>query len=137
MRRAVVLLPLLALGAGATALAQESAPQTTEPDVRSRDVFRMPAACRPGDRVTIRVNPSGAVLASVRIHVAGLEVIRLTGVHGPASATVRLPRAETRVTATGDTLGGQALYRTRIYNRCPEPPRKRPPYLPVIGGGED
>jgi hypothetical protein len=137
MRRAAVLLPLIALGAGATAIAQEGAPQSSEPDVRSREVFRMPTSCRPGERVTIRIDPAGAVLASVRVHVAGLEVIRMTGVHGPASATVRIPRRDTRVTATGDTLGGQALYRTRIYNRCPPPPQPLPYRPPVVGGGED
>jgi hypothetical protein len=134
MRRAALLLPLLALGAGATALAQDDSPAGSEPDVTSREVFRLTEGCRPTeDRVTIRVNPSGTLLASVRVHVAGKEVVRLTGVEGPASATVRVPRGETRVTATGDTLGGQALYRTRIYGRCAPPPPERP----VIGGGED
>jgi hypothetical protein len=76
------------------------------------------------------------VLASVRVHVAGLEVVRLTGVAGPASATVRIPREPTRVTATADTLGGQALYLSRIYGRC-APPAPVPGERPVIGGGED
>jgi hypothetical protein len=137
MRRVAVLLPLLALGVGATAIAQEGPPQRSEPDVAATDVFRLPESCRPGDRVTIRIDPAGAVLASVRVHVAGLEVVRMTGVQGPASATVRIRESgTTRVTATGDTLGGQALYRTRIYGRCatPDPP---PVYRPVIGGGED
>src|SRR5918999_2096183 len=116
-RRVPVLLVLVVLAAGATAIAQESGPPASEPDVRAREVFRMPGVCEVGDRVTVRVNPSGALLASVRIHVAGLEVVRMTGVQNPASATVRLPpqRDRTRVTAAGDTIGGQALYRTRIY----------------------
>jgi hypothetical protein len=134
MRRAALVLPLLALGAGATALAQDGPSGGAEPDVTSRQVFRLTESCRPGDdRVTIRVNPSGTLLASVRVHVAGREVIRLTGVEGPASATVRIPSGSTRVTATGDTLGGQALYRTRIYGRCAVLREKRP----VVGGGED
>ena len=136
MRRHVpVLLVLAVLAAGATAIAQGTGQPTSEPDVRAREVFRMPGVCDASDRVTVRVNPSGALLASVRIHVAGLEVVRMTGVQNPASATVRLPaRDRTRVTATGDTIGGQALYRTRIYGRCAPPvvPRR-----PVIGGGED
>ena len=135
-RRVPVLLVLVVLAAGATAIAQESGPPASEPDVRAREVFRMPGVCEVGDRVTVRVNPSGALLASVRIHVAGLEVVRMTGVQNPASATVRLPvRDRTRVTATGDTIGGQALYRTRIYRRCAPPPVV--PRRPVIGGGED
>jgi hypothetical protein len=138
VRRATLLLPLLALGAGATAIAQdEPATRGTEPDVHSREVFSLPGGCRPGEKVTIRVDPSGTVLASVRVHVAGLEVVRMTGVQGPASATVRIPRdGDTRVTATGDTLGGQELYLTRIYGRCPVAV-PLPGERPVIGGGED
>jgi hypothetical protein len=134
MRRVPVLLVLVVLAAAATAIAQDGGRPTSEPDVRAREVFRMPGVCGAHDRVTVRVNPSGALLASVRIHVAGLEVLRMTGVDNPASATVRVqPRERTRVTATGDTIGGQALYRTRIYGRCPQG-ADRPP---VIGGGED
>jgi hypothetical protein len=69
----------------------------------------------------------------MRIHVAGLEVVRLTRVDAAASATVAVPRGATRVTATADTTGGQALYTTRIYNRCPVTREERP----VVGGGED
>jgi hypothetical protein len=138
MRRAALLLPLLALGAGATALAQGGPSAGSEPDVKSREVFKLTEGCRPAeDRVTIRMNPSGALLASVRVHVAGKEVVRLTGVEGPASATVLVPpRGDTRVTATGDTLGGQALYRTKIYGRCGTP-RELRDERPVVGGGED
>jgi hypothetical protein len=139
MRRLAILLPLLALGAGTAALAQDGPPASTrEPDVSSREVFRLPGDCHPGERVTVRIDPSGATLASVRIHVAGLEVLELTGVHGPASATVRVtPREATRVTATADTLGGQALYLSRIYGRCAPPVPLAPPGRPVVGGGED
>jgi hypothetical protein len=135
MRRVAVVL-LIVLGVGATAVAQDRDSPATEPDLRSRDVFRMTGACAPGDRVTVRIDPSGALLASVRIHVAGREVVRLTGVQGPASATVRIRTdRDTRVTATGDSIGGQALYRTRIYGRCgPDTFRD---HVPVIGGGED
>jgi hypothetical protein len=138
MRRLAILLPLLALGAGTAAVAQDDPPSSTrEPDLRSREVFRLPGDCRPGERVTVRIDPSGATLASVRVHVAGLEVLELTGVHGPASATVRIPTREpTRVTATADTLGGQALYLSRVYGRC-APPLPPSPGRPVIGGGED
>jgi hypothetical protein len=137
MRRTALLVPLLALGAGATALAQDGPPNQREPDVSSRQVFDLPGGCRPGERVTIRMDPSGAVLASVRVHVAGLEVLRMTGVEGPASATVRITRQPTRVTATADTLGGQALYLSRIYGRCAPPVPVLPGERPVIGGGED
>ena len=136
MRRVRVLLVLTVLAAAATAVARGGDQPAGEPDVRSNQVFRMPGICEASERVTVRVNPSGALLASVRIHVAGLEVVEMTGVENPASATVRLPstRDRTRVTATGDTIGGQALYRTRIYRRCVPPPVPR---RPVIGGGED
>jgi hypothetical protein len=135
-RRVPFLLVLAVLAAAATAVAQGGHQPATEPDVRATEVFRMPGVCEASDRVTVRVNPSGALLASVRIHVAGLEVLRMTGVQAPASATVRLPqeRDRTRVTATGDTIGGQALYRTRIYGRCAPPALPRGP---VVGGGED
>ena len=137
MRRATILLPLLALGAGATAIAQDESPgRGSEPTVRSRQVFSLPGGCRPGDSVTVRVTPSGAVLASVRVHVAGVQVVELTGVQGPASATVQIPNDPTRVTATGDTLGGQELYLSRVYGRC-GPPGPLPGERPVIGGGED
>jgi hypothetical protein len=137
MRRTALLLPLLALGAGTAAIAQDGPPATrAEPDVRSREVFQLRGSCHPGDRAIVRIDPSGTTLASMRVHVAGLEVVRLTGVDGPASATVRLtPREPTRVTATADTLGGQELYLTRIFGRC-EPPA-RGGERPLIGGGED
>jgi hypothetical protein len=137
MRRTAFLLPLIALGVGATALAQDGGPVSAEPEVTSRQVFDLPGGCRPAEgRVTVRISPSGAVLASVRVHVAGLEEIRMTGVDGPASATVRITREPTRVTATADTLGGQELYLSRVYGRCP-PPVPISGERPVIGGGED
>jgi hypothetical protein len=136
MRRLAILLPLVALGAGTAAIAQDGPPSSArEPDVRSREVFRLPGDCRPGERVTVRIDPSGTTLASMRVHVAGLEVLELTSVQGPASATVQIPtRDATRVTATADTLGGQELYLSRVYNRCAAPIS---PGRPVIGGGED
>jgi hypothetical protein len=138
MRRTAFLVPVLALGAGATAIAQDGPPDRGEPNVSSRQVFDLPGGCRPGERVTIRVDPSGAVLESMRVHVAGLEVLRMTSVEGPATATVRItPREPTRVTATADTLGGQALYLSRIYGRCAPPVPVLPGERPVIGGGED
>jgi hypothetical protein len=138
MRRVMILLPLVALGAGATAIAQdEPADRGGEPNVRSRQVFSLPGGCRPGEKVTIRVDPSGTVLESMRVHVAGLEVVRMTSVAGPATATVRMPeRGSTRVTATADTLGGQELYLTRVYGNCPVAV-PLPGERPVIGGGED
>jgi hypothetical protein len=138
MRRTALLVPLLALGAGTAAIAQDGPPTSiAEPDVRSREVFHLRGDCRPGDRVTVRIDPSGTTLESMRVHVAGLEVVRLTSVHGPATATVRItPREPTRVTATADTIGGQELYLSRVFGRCePRPPA--PPVRPVIGGGED
>jgi hypothetical protein len=137
MRRTAFLLPLVALGAGATALAQDGPSRQAEPDVRSREVFDLPGGCRPGERVTVRIDPSGAVLASVRVHVNGMEVLEMTGVDGPASATVRIRREPTRVTASGDTLGGRYLYLSRVYGRCAPPVPVLPGERPVIGGGED
>jgi hypothetical protein len=138
MRRAALLLPLLGLGAGAVAFAQDDpGGQGTEPTVRAREVFSLPGGCRPGERVTIRVDPSGAVLGSVRVHVAGLETVEMTAVRAPASATVRIPREPTRVTATADTLGGQELYLSRVYGKCAPPVVPYAGERPVIGGGED
>ena len=137
MRRPALLLPFIALGIGATALAQDSPPRSVqEPEVRPRAVFDMPSACRPGERVRVRVDPpAGVVLASVRIHVSGVETVRLTGVDSPASVTVLIDGKETRVSASADTAGGRALYMTRIYGRCPV---YRPPTgQPIVGGGED
>jgi hypothetical protein len=136
MRRTAILLPLLALGAGTAAVAQDGPPsRSQEPDVTAREVFGLTGGCRPGDRVTVRVHPSGTTLESMRVHVAGLEVLRMTGVNGPATATVRISTREpTRVTATADTVGGQALYLSRVYGECAPPPDPGPP---LIGGGED
>ena len=136
MRRAALLLPVLALGAAAaTALAQDPEPDAAkEPRVAAREVLRMPSSCDPGDRVTVRLRPPrGLTLESMRIHVAGREVVRLTHVRADASATVAVPSGATRVSATADTAGGQALYTTRIFNRCPVVREERP----VVGGGED
>jgi len=136
MRRAALLLPMLVLGAGATALAQDGPPEGgNEPRVAAREVLKMPSSCRPGDRVTVRLRPpSGLTLESMRIHVAGREVVRLTQVGSAASATVAIPTTPTRVTATADSSGGQALYLSRIYGgRCPVQSEERP----VVGGGED
>jgi hypothetical protein len=139
MRRTAILLPLLALGAGTAAVAQDGPPaRSPEPDVKAREVFSLPGGCRPGDRVTVRVDPSGTTLESMRVHVAGLEVVRMTSVHGPASATVQISSREpTRVTATADTVGGQALYLSRVYGQCAPPSPPPEPGRPVIGGGED
>jgi hypothetical protein len=137
MRRSALVLPFIALGIGATAIAQGGPPrQGQEPDVRPRAVFTMPSACRPGEKVRVRVDPpAGVTLASVRVHVGGLETVRLTGVDSPASVTVRIDGKETRVSASADTLGGQPLYMTRVYGRCPV---YRPPTgQPIVGGGED
>ena len=134
MRRSALAVPVVALGVAATAIAQDGGRQ--EPDVGPRAVFEMPGTCRPGEKVRIRIDPpAGVALASMRVHVAGLEVVRLTGVDSPGSVTVRIPTKETRVTVTADTAGGQELYMSRIYGRCPvhRPPSERP----IIGGGED
>jgi hypothetical protein len=138
MRRSALLVPVIALGVGATAVAQDGrgGDGGQEPDVRPRQVFELPGGCRPGEKVKIRVDPpAGVVLASMRVHVSGLEVVRLTGVHSPGSVTVRISGKQTRVSVTADTIGGQELYLTRVYGRCPvyRPPSEQP----IIGGGED
>jgi hypothetical protein len=136
VRRLLPLVLVAALCLGANALAQGGA-DPPEPDVTSEDMFRMPTdLCQAGDRVTVRiVPPAGAVLGSMRLHVRGREVVRLTGVESAASVTVRVPFAGGRVTATGETLGGQALRVSRIYRDCPAPPPEPAPG--PITGGED
>ena len=129
MRRPALLLPLIALGVGATALAQDSPPRSVqEPDVRPRAVFDMPSACRPGERVRVRIDPpAGVVLASVRIHVAGIETVRLTDVDSPATVTVLIDGKETRVSASADTAGGQrAVHDPRLRPLPGLPPADRP-----------
>ena len=137
MRRQALLLPFIALGIGATALAQDGPPRHgQEPAVGPRAVFTMPSGCRPGEKVRVRIDPpAGITLASVRIHVAGTETVRMTGVDSPATVTVLIDGKETRVSASADTAGGRPLYMTRIYGRCPvyRPPTGRP----IVGGGED
>ena len=136
-------LPVLALatiiagGVVATALAQGGG----EPTVRTREVLHLPAiadGCTRATLVNVRVTPPvGVTLAVLRVRAGGREVVRLTGVAGPASVRLRLPNAGARVTATGVTLGGQDLRATRLYRRCP-PPAPKPPAPPpntVTGGG--
>jgi hypothetical protein len=138
LRRVLPLVVVAALCLGATALGQGEDPfAQPEPDVTSGDMFRMPAdLCQAGERVTVRiVPPSGAVLGSMRLHVRGREVVRLTGVARAASVTVRVPFAGGRVTATGETLGGQALRVSRVYRDCPPPPP--PESAAPVTGGED
>jgi len=140
MKRALPLLVVVGLGAGATALAaaqgQTDPYAVSEPNVTSAQVLRLPDSapgCDDARRVTVRVTPpNGAVLGYVRVVVDNRETARLTGVPRAASATVRVPQAGARLTATAETLGGQRLKVSRIYADC-----TRPPEVPgSTGGGE-
>ena len=157
MRRVLILVIVLGLVAGATAIAQNStrdAYELQEPSVTSNEVLRLPAdnGCIRFTRATVRfLPPPGAVFGVLQVTADGREVVRMTGVPRAASTTIRLSGARTNVRVSGTTLGGQVVHAERRYRRCgratakPErnsapkrraTPRATPP--PVeSGGGED
>jgi hypothetical protein len=123
---ALLLIPLVGLGAGATALAHSQAV--------SREPAKLPGGCLKGVRVVVRFHaPSGKEL-NLHVRAAGREVVHLTGVTGKASVTVRLPRSGGRVEVTGSTSDGHEISQGKTYQRC-SAPRSRPPQLPAVSGG--
>jgi hypothetical protein len=144
MRRVLVVVLVLGLVAGATAIAQTgSSPdayELQEPSVTSSEVLRLPAddGCIRFTRATIRfLPPPGAVFGVLQVTADGREAARLTGVPRAASTTIRLSGARTKVRVSGTTLGGQVVHATRSYRRCGRvQPRATPPPI-ESGGGED
>jgi hypothetical protein len=142
VRRAIALPLLATLAVGTTAVAQDGGGQPA-PVVRSNAVLHYEGdrSCHGTDRVTLRVTPPTAIaLGWISVRVDGRQIVRLTGVGGGASVTIRLPRKGGRVATSGETLDGQRLARARRYRSCvvkpspPQPRRGRPPV--IVGGGE-
>ena len=142
MRRKIVLPLLATLAVGTTAVAQDGGDPGT-PVVRSNSVLHLEGdrSCKGTDGITVRVTPpSGYALGWVSVRVDGRQIVRMTGVGGGASVTVRLPRDGARVATSAETLDGQRLSRARRYRSCvskpspPQPRRGRPPV--IVGGGE-
>jgi hypothetical protein len=132
MRRAALLLvPLVGLGAGATALAQGGGGQ--------RDVLQLPGGCLRGVRVIVKFDPPSGESLNLHVRTGGHEIVHLTGVTRDASVTLRLPRAGGRVDISGRTSGGEQVGAGRTYRRCrprtPQPPTGPEPPA-VSGGGE-
>jgi hypothetical protein len=71
------------------------------------------------------------------VRVRGVRIVRLTGIPRAASVTVQVTHEGGRVTATAETLGGQSLRISRVYQDCSKPPPPPPPPLPPISGGGD
>jgi hypothetical protein len=143
VRRAIVLLMLGLLAVGTTAVAQDGG-DPGAPVVRSSAVLHLDGdrSCKGADGVTLRVTPPADVaLGWISVRVDGRQIVRLTGVGGDASVTVRLPRDGARVATSAETLDGQQLSRAHRYRSCvagkpspPQPRRDRPPV--IVGGGE-
>jgi hypothetical protein len=127
-RAALMLVPLVALGAGATAPAQGGG---------RGDMVQLPGGCLPGVRVVVRFEPPSGETLNVHVRTGGHEVVHLTGVTRDASVTVRLPRAGGRVDISGRTSSGDQIGAGRTYRRCaPRQPQTRPQPPAVSGGGE-
>lgn len=144
MRR--TLLALLAAAsavAGGTALAQGDSSSQAEPEVTAGSVFDLPssAGCRHDRHLRVRFSPPvGAVFGSLEVNVRGRKSVRMTGVSGAASVTLRIPRGASHVHVGGETLGGQQISAERTYRVCePEPPAPTTGGGPPVqqGGGED
>jgi hypothetical protein len=142
VRRTIVLPVLATLAVGTTAVAQDGG-DPAAPVVRSNAVLHLEGdrSCHGANGITLRVTPpEGYALGWVSVRVAGRQVVRMTGVGGGASVTVRLPREGARVATSAETLDGQRLSRSRRYRSCvvkpspPQPRRDRPPV--IVGGGE-
>jgi hypothetical protein len=145
MRRTfLALLAAASAVAGGTALAQGGSTDSStqpEPDVTAGSVFDLPssAGCRHDRHLRVRFSPpAGAVFGSLEVNVRGRKSVRMTGVAGAASVTVRIPRGASHVHVAGETLGGQQISAARTYHVCqPEPPAP-PSGAPIQqGGGED
>jgi hypothetical protein len=129
MRRAALLLvPLVGLGAGATALAQAGG--------ESRDMLQLPGGCLRGVRVIVRFEPPSGKTLNVHVRTGGHEVVHLTGVTRNASVTLRLPRTGGRVDISGSTSDGDPIGSGRTYRRCAPAPQATPRPPAVSGGGE-
>ena len=150
MRRVLLIVLILGLAAGATAIAQggsnPDAYELQEPSVTSNEVLRLPAddGCIRFTRATVRfLPPPGAVFGVLQVTADGREAARMTGVPRAASTTIRLSGARTDVRVSGTTLGGQVVHAKRSYRRCgrtkPRPKPRAAPTPPPIesGGGED
>jgi hypothetical protein len=141
VRRAIVLLLLGGLALGATAVAQDGGGRAA-PVVRSGAVLHLQGSrpCHGSDGVTLRVTPPpGVSLGWLSVSVEGRRVVRLTGVAGGASVTVRVPRRGGRVATSAETLDGQRLSRAQRYRSClrpPAPPQPGRGAPPITGGGE-
>ena len=129
MRRvALLLIPVVGLGAGATALARGGA--------SARDMTDLPGGCLKGVRVLVKFDAPRGEALNLHVRAAGREVVHLTGVTGNASVTVRLPRTGGHVQVTGSTSHGDEISEGRTYVRCAALPRPRPrPEPPAVSGG--
>jgi hypothetical protein len=143
MRLPLVLLALIALGAGASAFAKTGGEKQQEPEITAASVLRLTSAqgCVSPSRITVRaVPPAGVELELLRVAIEGQLATRMAGVRGRASITVRIPRGSSRVRVTVRTVGGQEVHADRSYHACapsrsrPEPPSSQPISR---GGGED
>jgi hypothetical protein len=143
VRHAIVLLLLGGLAVGTTAVAQDSGEPVDPPIVRSGSVLHLQSSrpCHGSAGVTLRVTPpAGVSLGWLSVRVDGRQVVRLTGVAGSASVTVRVPRRGGRVATSAETLDGRRFSRGQRYRSCVRPPtpsqprRGTPP--PITGGGE-
>jgi hypothetical protein len=126
-RLALLLVPLVGLGAGASALAHQSATRA--------DILALPGGCLRGVRVVVRFHPPSGQSLDLHVRTAGKELVHLTGVTRPASVTVRLPRAGGRIDVSGRRSDGSAISEGRSYRRC-SPTVESPTSPPVTGGGE-
>jgi len=125
---ALLLIPVVGLGAGATALARGT--------TSARDMTDLPGGCLKGVRVLVRFDAPRDESLNVHVRAAGREVVHLTGVTGNASVTVRLPRSGGRVQVSGSSSDGDEISTGRTYVRCSTLPRPRPEPPAVSGGGE-
>jgi hypothetical protein len=143
MRLPLVLIALIALGAGASAFAQTGGEGQQEPEITAASVLRLTNAqdCVSPSRITVRaVPPAGVEFELLRVAVEGRLATRMAGVRGRASITVQIPRGSSRVRVTVRTLGGQEVHADRNYHVCaPQPSHPEPPVTGPIsrGGGED
>jgi hypothetical protein len=127
-RVALLLIPVVGLGAGATALARSN--------TAARDMTDFPGGCLKGVRVLVKFDAPRGESLNLHVRAAGREVVHLTGVTGNASVTVRLPSGGGRVQVNGSSSDGNEISEGRTYVRCSTLPRPRPrPEPPAVSGG--
>ena len=125
---ALLLIPVVGLGAGATALARGTTAR--------RDMTDLPGGCLKGVRVLVKFDAPRGESLNLHVRAAGREVVHLTGVTGNASVTVRLPRSGGRVQVTGTSSNGDEISEGHSYVRCSTLPHPRPrPEPPAVSGG--